>query len=131
MRANYLPLDSYHDLNTACLLLASAFGQHLYLVGSSTTRPDYRDVDVRCILPDEEFDALFPGVDLKHSQIDARRLAMNQAFSAYLTQQSRLPIDFQFQRMTEANEEFPRPRSALGLCTWLRLSWASAASSQR
>lgn len=117
-RANYLPLPGYHDLNVACLLLASAFGHHAYLVGSSVTRSDYRDVDVRIILPDEEFDAMFPGVDMGDPHLDARRLAMNQAFSAYLAQQSRLPVDLQFQRRTQANAEFPGYRSALGICDW-------------
>lgn len=118
-RATYLPLSGYHDLNVACLLLASGFGQHLYLVGSATRKSAYRDVDVRCILPDEEFDALFPGVDMDDPHLDAKRLAMNQAFSAYLAQQSRLPIDFQFQRQTQANVEFPGgSRNALGICDW-------------
>ena len=39
--------------------MEQAFGSICYLVGSATKRPDFRDVDVRMILDDEEFHALF------------------------------------------------------------------------
>ena len=39
-----------------------AFGETAYQVGSSTTGKTWRDVDVRLILDDEQFHALFPGL---------------------------------------------------------------------
>ncbi len=32
------------------------FGEFPYIVGSSLERPDFRDVDIRLILPDDEFE---------------------------------------------------------------------------
>lgn len=121
-RCFYGPITGFHNLNLACRLLVDAFGFGIYLVGSSQERRDYRDVDVRCMLPDDEFDRMFPGaVGMGNGtgRIDARLLATNLAFSAYLSQQSGLPVDFQFQRTTEANASFGgRPRNPLGTERW-------------
>jgi hypothetical protein len=116
-RANWVGAPEIYNLDLAVCSLNEAFGSHCYQVGSSLNRRDYRDVDVRCILPDDEYDQLFPlstiGV---HSQFrDARLIAMNAAFSEWLRKVSGLPVDFQFQRRTEANAEFPGARSALGM----------------
>ena len=46
-RATYVPIANLHALNMACRLLVDAFGWHVYHVGSSLSRRDYRDVDVR------------------------------------------------------------------------------------
>jgi hypothetical protein len=40
---------------------------------------------------------------------------MCSAISLYLSQHSGLPVDFQFQRRTEANAEYDGNRSALGI----------------
>ncbi|MGW1527554.1 hypothetical protein [Streptomyces sp. NPDC002159] len=40
--------------------IAEAFGQTPYLVGSAAVGKEWRDVDVRLMLPDEQFDQLFP-----------------------------------------------------------------------
>lgn len=129
-RANYLPITRYHDLNIACQILAEAFDWNVYLVGSCMTRPDYRDVDVRCILDDEVFDREFPGhvAAEKAALNDVKLLAMNLAFSAYLSKQSQLDVDFQFQRRTQANEKFRGVRSALGisLTLWLKTESSGA-----
>lgn len=61
-RASYLGVPEAFQLDQACLVLTDAFGPHVYQVGSSLQRRDYRDVDVRVILPDDEFDRMFPGV---------------------------------------------------------------------
>ena len=121
-RATYVPLPQLHALNMACRLLVDAFGWHVYHVGSSTMRRDYRDVDVRCLLPDEEFDRMFPGAHaLGEQRQDARLLVLNLAVSAYLDRASGLPVDFQFQRVTQANEKFGSGRrSALGVQRWER-----------
>jgi hypothetical protein len=116
-RANWVGAPEMYNLDLAVCSLAEAFGPHIYHVGSSLERRDFRDVDVRCILPDDEYDRLFPlSVVGVHSQFrDARLLAMNAAFSEWLRKASGLPVDFQFQRQTQANEEFTGTRSALGM----------------
>ncbi len=126
-RGFYGPITGFHDLNLACRLLATAFrhrdfGHCIFLVGSSIERRDYRDVDVRCMLDDEAFSAMFPGVaTAADGRIDARLLALNLSISTYLSHHSGLPIDFQFQRATEANAEYgDRPRNALGIDRWSR-----------
>ena len=71
-------------------------------VGSSAILKTWRDVDVRMILPDEKFNALFPDWDGTH-QNGARWALMSAAISELGTKLTGLPIDFQFQRMTDAN----------------------------
>jgi hypothetical protein len=117
-RANWLAAPAAFILNQECCLLREAFGYHVYLVGSCIKRRDYRDVDVRCILPDEEFDALFPNIGTRGHQFNARWALMSITVSEWLRARTGLPVDFQFQRQTQANEEFPGreyPRHALGI----------------
>ena len=117
-RANWVGAPEMYNLDLAVASLNEAFGSHCYHVGSSLKQRDWRDVDVRCILPDEEYDRLFPlsTVGVRSQFRDARLMAMNAAFSEWLRKASGLPVDFQFQRRTDANKDFPdRPRSALGM----------------
>lgn len=118
-RANWIGAPAFFELNQACLTLTQAFGCHVYLVGSAMTRRDYRDVDVRCILPDEDFARWFPGLDVNGVAHDARWSLLCSSISLWLSKHTGLPIDFQIQRRTEANAEFPRreghQRHALGL----------------
>ena len=115
-RANWLPASGYFNLNAACAIINSAFegGFGCYLVGSSMERRDFRDVDVRYIMGDAEFDRMFPcGGDRAHSALWS---LMCLSISLYLSQQSGLPVDFQIQRQTNANADNEgRPRSALGV----------------
>lgn len=95
--------------------IADAFGHHPYLVGSATRTKDWRDVDVRLILPDDEFDRLF-GPYRKPRYHMALWNAMCCAFSAWGAGVTGLPIDFQIDRETQANEEYGGGRRhALGL----------------
>lgn len=104
-----------HDLwrlDRACRLIYQAFDEPAYLVGTAGFEgaEGYRDVDVRLILDDEEFDALFAepaGV--------ARWELLSLAIGDHLRVATGLPIDFQIQRWTEANEKHPKPRNPLGL----------------
>lgn len=108
-RASFLTTYDLHRLDLAVRPLRRAFHHAPYLVGSAGERGDYRDVDVRLILPDEEFDALFP--------IERAGLwgLICFAVTAWLRADTGLPIDFQIQRMTEANEKYgDKPRNALG-----------------
>ena len=45
----------------SCAIIVQAYPSGgVFLVGSSLERRDFRDMDVRCMLPDHEFEALFP-----------------------------------------------------------------------
>lgn len=90
-----------------------AFGHTAYQVGSSLTQKNgWRDVDVRLILPDDEYTAYFG--DPMTSAHNAPKLMMwDMAWGAFGAKFTRLPIDFQFQHQTLCNEEFDGVRSAL------------------
>jgi hypothetical protein len=120
-RADFLPVPQKFNLSAACRFICEAFpGGGVYLVGSCLEKRDYRDVDVRVILDDQEFDRLFPtlvpeGEQRPTPQLDATWSLLCTAISLWLGQHSGLPIDFQIQRQTQANEEFKGRRHALGL----------------
>lgn len=101
-----------YNLNLAMIAVTDVFGFSCYHVGSSLDRADYRDVDVRCMLADDEFDDLFksrPGFEK----------LMAVVVSEWLKQRTGLNIDFQFQRTTEANAEFDSHRNAVGHALFL------------
>ena len=67
------PALAMSDLHTACAIIAEAYPDSgVFLVGSSIQRRDFRDVDVRCMLPDELFDAMFPNAPDGPSHWNAR-----------------------------------------------------------
>jgi hypothetical protein len=114
-RANWLPAPHYFNLNAACAIINKAFesGFGCYLVGSSLERRDHRDVDVRYIMGDAEFDRMFRcGGERAH---DALWSLMCLSISLWLSQQSGLPVDFQVQRQSDANAKHTGNRSALGI----------------
>ena len=82
-------------------------------VGSSLTQKrGWRDVDVRLILPDDEYAALFS--DPLTPAHQAGKVAMwDWAWSEAGRRLTDLPIDFQIQQRTLANANFEGPRSAL------------------
>jgi hypothetical protein len=100
-RASRLTISQQYALNVACKVL-QPFGWGTYHVGSSLTRSDYHDVDLRCIMPDDEYARMF-GDD---EQAEARRLFLNAAVSEWLSKRTGLPIDFQFQTAGEANSTY-------------------------
>lgn len=99
-RKSYLTSAQFALLNDACIPISEAFGSPPYLVGSATERSDYRDVDLRLILEDDEFDRLFGDRVHLWSLICL-------SIAQHLVEVTGLPIDFQIQRMTEANEKYP------------------------
>jgi hypothetical protein len=107
-RAAYLSVTERFNLEHQCRILTAAFGACSYLVGSAIERPDYRDVDIRCILNDPEYDAVI-GTN------EVRLKLLNTAMSEWLAARTGLPIDFQFQRMTQANDEFNGERQFVGV----------------
>jgi hypothetical protein len=112
-------------LDLACIPIHEAWGTP-YLVGSAMTHPDFRDIDVRLLLDDDEFDRLFPGGadDYGTRPSDHALNYLNATISLMLTQTSGLhhigkEVDFQFQRRTEANARWDddfaeHPRNPLG-----------------
>ncbi len=114
-RANFLPAPHFFNLNMACVPVSQALDFGVYLVGSALDRRDYRDVDVRAIVSDDQWERMFPGCEPRMAQRHALWSVMCASISLYLSQHSGLPIDFQIQQQTYANAEFPNRRHALGL----------------
>lgn len=117
----YIGAPAHFKLELACQHLDRAFGGWgCYLVGSCLQRPDWRDIDVRYILDDEEFRKLFPDVDWTTDgpgswEFDARWLLLTTSLSDWLKAQTGLPIDFQFQPQSHSSKRHPGPRNAVGL----------------
>jgi hypothetical protein len=117
-RATYLQVTALYTLDEACRTINEAFDSTCYLVGSSTERADYRDVDVRVMLPEETFDVLFPGCPPDPAVTPASDPYWSLvcvAISEHLSRQTGLPIDFQVQRRDEANRLYSKPRHPLGI----------------
>ena len=93
------------------VIVRDYFGHVPYQVGSSLTTKGWRDVDVRLILPDDEFTDRF-GKDVDN-QTNPRLAAITLAFATLGKAMTGLPIDFQIQSQTWANKHCPGPRSAL------------------
>lgn len=109
-KASILTTFDLFRLDLACQplrLLAHGPGG-VYLVGSAGQSEHYRDVDVRMILADEQFDRLFG-----HSSLLWETFCY--AWTGHLRAETGLPIDFQVQRQTEANEKFDGARNPLGM----------------
>lgn len=96
-------------LDEACKPIEEAFGEYPYLVGTAADNKAFRDVDVRLILDDEKYDAL-------RSATGKDAVAfLGFAIGEYLAARTGLPIDFQLQRETEANEKHKGTRNPLGI----------------
>lgn len=124
----YIGAPAVFALEQACQHITKAFGMYgCYVVGSCLERPDWRDIDVRYILPDEEFAKLFPDAEIFPDgtgawEFDARWLLLTVAVSDWLRKQTGLPVDFQFQPQTHANARHKGNRNAVGLCMAKRTS---------
>jgi hypothetical protein len=119
-RANFLPAPHFYNLNQACHLINKAFsgGFGCYLVGSSLAKRDWRDVDVRLILEDGEYERLFRarGDSPGGGWLNPLWSLLCTSLSLWLKEQTGLPVDFQIQQQTNANAEHKGgKRSALGI----------------
>jgi len=95
-----------------------AFDHECYHVGSSLeNKTGWRDVDVRLMLDDEVYEKMGFG-DPQYPHHNAKWVAMCFAFTALGKEMTGLPIDFQIQQRTEANEKFKGKRSCLGIVPW-------------
>jgi hypothetical protein len=112
-RVSQLGGPEFYNLQCASAMLVQAFGPHVFLVGSALERRDFRDVDVRCILPDEAFDRLFPGREADSK--DPLWCLLCGAISEWLATRTKLPVDFQIQRATAAHAEEKGRRHYLGI----------------
>jgi hypothetical protein len=122
-KPSYLGPPECFKLELACMNLYQAFGVGgghvgIYLVGSVLQRPDFRDVDVVCIMDDAEFTALFPDAhwtaDAASWEFDPRWLVMTVVISEWLGRQIDRRVDFKFQPMTYANKRHKGMRHPLG-----------------
>ncbi len=95
-RATYLTTYDLHRLDLAVTPLRRLCPD-IYLVGTVLTSADWRDVDVRMIMADDEFDSTFANPLLWE--------AFCLTTTSWLRSMTGLPIDFQAQRMSEANEK--------------------------
>lgn len=113
----YVGAPKIFALELACRHIDDAFESYgIYLVGSALERPDWRDVDLRMIMADEEFFKLFPDAKGNGSwEFDARWLLLTTSISEYLSKLTELPIDFQFQPATHANDQHKGSRHAVGM----------------
>ena len=93
-------------------IVADVFGEIPYHVGSSiSVKSGWRDVDVRLILSDADYEAQGFGDPLNpHS--NKKWVALVLIFSALGKEMTGLPIDFQIQQQT-ASAKFDGIRSAL------------------
>lgn len=95
--------------------LYRAFGQTAYMVGSATQGKSWRDVDVRMILDDDDYDRLC-GPKVNPDFTNARWAALVTSISLWGKAVTGLPIDFQFQRRDKVmQEDWDKPRVPLGI----------------
>lgn len=95
------------------VVCAEAFGVICaYQVGSSLQKKEWRDVDVRVMLPDDVYAEMGLG-DPEHPQHNRKWVAFTLAFSALGKQMTGLPIDFQLQQVSHANANNDGVRNAL------------------
>lgn len=111
---NYVGMPAALHLDAFGREILAAFGHRPYLVGSATKGKDWRDVDIRLMLPDEEFEAMFP-MHSRPDRLDGRWALMCAAISELGRQRTGLPVDFQIQSMSRANERYDGIRVPLGL----------------
>lgn len=119
-KVNYIGAPATFALELACKHLNRAFPGRCYVVGSVLQGPGHRDVDVRLMMNDEEFMKLFPDVhNLQGTwEFDTRWLLMTVQTSQWLSQQTGLNIDFQFQPSSWGNSQHGgpnKPRHPVGL----------------
>ena len=97
----YLGGPEHRSLEHAVSFVEEAFGSKLYLVGSATKSPDFRDVDVRMILDDEEFHGLFG----RGGGTSPFWSLLTVAISEYLERRTGLRVDFQVQCRGKNDQE--------------------------
>jgi hypothetical protein len=114
-KSNFIGAPAAFRLELACQELSRAFpGWGCYHVGSSRQRKDWRDVDVRLVLDDHEFEKLFPEAHENAWESDPRWLILTIAISDWLSKQTGLPVDFQFQKWSHIQKVHDKERCPIG-----------------
>jgi len=107
MRATHLQLTDIRMLEAWGREVSFMFrGEMPYLVGSSLDTSDWRDIDVRLILRDKNYGQLKKRVNIQH---------LGLSVSLWGQRATGLPVDFQIQRMTAANESHDGRRHPLAM----------------
>jgi hypothetical protein len=112
-RLTYLGPHAVRRLDLWVTAVRGTFGQPCYLVGSALQRADYRDVDVRMALPDDD-----PFVTGQFHRIHL----VNVALSVWAQHDTGLPVDFQLQPQSEFDKYEGDPRLSLGVRWGQRVS---------
>ena len=94
MRATYLEAHKLFLLETSMRSINEVFHRNTYLVGSCLERPNYRDVDIRTILSNDEYNKVNPQV----------WWLLDRSVSVWLSQLTGLLIDYQIQSFEQADE---------------------------
>ncbi|WOI85974.1 hypothetical protein [Rhodococcus qingshengii] len=103
-RATYLLVTEINALNTWGRELKMSLHTNVeqygvFLVGSALTKPDYRDVDIRQIISDEDWSRLFSTVDIGY---------YNHVMSLWGQKITGLPIDYQIQSISHEDNKGPK-----------------------
>lgn len=118
---HYLTIEQHYNLDMVCSLVRKSLPDNygLFLVGSVLTKPDWRDVDIRCIMPNETFAQLFP--KSKEPVLCSFQSLLHNSISCWIRNTTQLPIDFQIQSMKYANSEFPSQyRNGIGMNQFIK-----------
>lgn len=115
-QGSYVGMPAYLKLEQFGTVIREAFPEGTpFLVGSALRHHQWRDVDVRLMLPDADF-ARIIGPLTKPRYLNPRWNALCVAFSVYGQHLTGLPIDFQIGDTTHENTEYGgQPRSAIGV----------------
>jgi hypothetical protein len=95
-RITFIGPHGVRRLDLWATAVRGTFRAPCYIVGSCLERPDYRDVDVRMPLPDDD-----PFVTGKLHRLHL----VNVALSAWASHDTDLPVDFQLQPQSEFDAE--------------------------
>lgn len=100
-RHRHLQITDFRILNDWCRLVNDMFSMDVsfgcYLVGGAISDPEPFDVDIRLIMADDVYAARYD---------DQKRKYLNLAVSLWGQRVTGLPIDFQIQPQTLANERY-------------------------
>lgn len=113
-RETYVGSPGYFLLNQACLAVNAAFDTTCFLVGTAVSYRSWRDVDVRAIVPDEQYERLFAGIT-GQPRIHPLWSLLCSSTSLWLGQATGLPVDFQVQSQSISTRYAGCPRVPLGL----------------
>jgi hypothetical protein len=92
-------------IGTWCRFVSKTFDAPIYLVGSSIKRPDFNDIDLRCVMPDDVYNLTFGG-----SKMRSHALAI--IIGDWLANRLLLPIDFRI--VPESTFDFDDDHELMG-----------------